>query len=671
MLRVKILLFLLLGLLSPAFMLNNQKAPARLEDVSVPPSKQAAVLTGPMRGPTVLQTDPPVSIDGNQDFNDTAAARGWPGNGTAANPYIINGLNITGPSGSNLIEIRNIDAYFQLINCSLSGGIRGISLNNVTNGYISRNTLYSNSLRGIEIYSSVGNIIATNTAYNNALDGIYLAASNHSTIFNNTAYGNGWDGIRFEPIIATNAICVNNTVSANRAHNNVEDGILLLGAKNNIISDNIIFNNSWKGIRLDGSSGNDIKNNTIYFSGEDGIWLRNSNDTNILSNQVNDSLWTAIRLGVTSLNNTISYNVFARSTNEGVRISQTDNNTVSWNNFINNGGGSAPQGFDEGKENIFKYNYWSDLTEPDDDDDSIVDSPYVLPGVANNQDSFALASSLVFGDHALSTPRVIFPSGGEILYGPITILWTPALDALGHTITYTVFYSSDGGSTWNELATVPTDLNYTLESTTVPPDTNYKLKILANDSQGLVAESVSSGAFALAATAHTLSSPTVTYPNGGEVLSETVTIQWNAAIDSWGNTVTYTIYYSPNNGQTYQLLVRDLTTTSYEWDTTAVSDGDRHRIRVEAEESMGLTAGDASDGSFSIQNGSPITSEGDSSAPDQSDSDEPSNSNGLMSLVLAGGVLVGSISLGSLVAVFLRRRKLREVERKRKPIRPY
>ncbi|MHA2499900.1 MAG: right-handed parallel beta-helix repeat-containing protein, partial [Candidatus Hodarchaeales archaeon] len=273
MLRVKILLFLLLGLLSPAFMLNNQKAPARLEDVSVPPSKQAAVLTGPMRGPTVLQTDPPVSIDGNQDFNDTAAARGWPGNGTAANPYIINGLNITGPSGSNLIEIRNIDAYFQLINCSLSGGIRGISLNNVTNGYISRNTLYSNSLRGIEIYSSVGNIIATNTAYNNALDGIYLAASNHSTIFNNTAYGNGWDGIRFEPIIATNAICVNNTVSANRAHNNVEDGILLLGAKNNIISDNIIFNNSWKGIRLDGSSGNDIKNNTIYFSGEDGIWL--------------------------------------------------------------------------------------------------------------------------------------------------------------------------------------------------------------------------------------------------------------------------------------------------------------------------------------------------------------------------------------------------------------
>jgi parallel beta-helix repeat protein len=619
----------------------------------------------------VLQPDPPILIDGNTEFNNTAAAKGWSGNGTAVNPYIINGLNITGPASSNLIEIRNTDAYFQLINCSLSGGIIGISLNNVTNSYISGNAIYSNSLRGIEIFSSFNNVISTNKAYNNFRDGIYQAASNHSAIFNNTAYENGWDGIRFEPIFATGAICVNNTISANLLYKNAEDGIGLLNADSNIISDNTIYNNSWKGIRLDGSLGNNIKNNTIYINREDGIWLQNSNDTSIMSNQVNDSLWAAIRLEPSSRNNTISYNALARSANEGVRISQTDNNTISWNNFINNGGGSATQGFDDGKENIFKYNYWSDLTGTDADDDSIFDSPYVLPGLANNRDSLALASSLVLGDHALSAPRVVYPSGGEMLYPPITILWTPTLDALGHTITYTISYSSDGGSTWNELANVQTDLNYTLESTTVAPGTNYRIKITANDSQGLVAESASTGAFTIQATAHTLSSPTVTYPNGGEALSGTITIQWNAAVDSWGNTVTYSVYYSSNNGQTYQLLARDLTATSYPWDTTTVGDGDRYRIRVEAAEPMELTAEDTSDGSFSIQNIGPITSEGDSSAPDQSDSDEPLSSNGLMSLLLAGGVLVGSISLGSLVAIFLRRRKLREVKRKRRPIRPY
>jgi parallel beta-helix repeat protein len=658
-------------LLSPVFIPNSQKAPISLENASASPNKQAVVLTRPLRGPTVLQPDPPVSIDGNTNFNDTAVARSWPGNGTVVNPYIINGLNITGPSGTNLIHIRNTDAYFQLINCSLSGGRVGIELNNVTNGYISRNIAHNNSLRGIEIYSSLNNVISTNTAYNNSLDGIYLAASNHSMIFNNTVYENGWDGIRFEPITASNAICINNTVSANRAHNNVEDGILLLGADNNIISDNMIYNNSWKGIRVEGSSGNGIKNNTIYFNGEDGIWLHNSNDTDIMSNQVNDSLSAAIRLQSSSRNNTISFNVLARSVVQGVLLSQANNNTVSWNNFINNGDGTFPQGYDDGTANIFKYNHWSDLTGTDADDNSIVDSPYAINGASNNQDSLALASILVLGDHALSTPRVVYPSGGEMLYGPITILWTPTLDVLGHAITYTVSYSSDGGTTWNELATVPKDLNYTMESTTVAPGTNYKLKILANDSQGLVAESNSTGAFALQNTAHTLSSPAVTYPNGGEVLSETVTIQWNPAIDSWGNTVTYTIYYSSNNGQTWQLLARDLTATSYPWDTTTVSDGETYRIRVEVEESMGLTAEDTSDSSFSIQNNAPTTSEGDSSAPEESDSDEPSSSNGLMSLLLAGGVLVGSVSLGSLVAVFLRRRKLREVERKRKPIRPY
>ncbi|TFG97557.1 hypothetical protein E4H12_08285, partial [Candidatus Thorarchaeota archaeon] len=47
---------------------------------------------------TVLSTDieihTPFSISGNTDFNDTAQAEGWVGNGTESNPYIIEKLFI-------------------------------------------------------------------------------------------------------------------------------------------------------------------------------------------------------------------------------------------------------------------------------------------------------------------------------------------------------------------------------------------------------------------------------------------------------------------------------------------------------------------------------------------------------------------------------------------------
>lgn len=49
----------------------------------------------------------PISINGNAEFNATAASEGWLGNGTSSNPYVIDGLNITGPSTSPLIDIHH------------------------------------------------------------------------------------------------------------------------------------------------------------------------------------------------------------------------------------------------------------------------------------------------------------------------------------------------------------------------------------------------------------------------------------------------------------------------------------------------------------------------------------------------------------------------------------
>ncbi|MFQ6126481.1 MAG: NosD domain-containing protein [Candidatus Heimdallarchaeota archaeon] len=101
---------------------------------------------------------------------------------------------------------------------------------------------------------------------------------------------------------------------------------------------------------------------------------------------------------------------------------------------------------------------------------------------------------------------------------------------------------------------------------------------------------------------HSLSTPIIAYPYGGETLQGTVTIQWAAAIDTWEHSITYTVSYTVDDGYTWILLASGLSTSEYEWDTTTVTDGSAYRIQVVATCSDGLTAEDRSDVPFTIQN---------------------------------------------------------------------
>ncbi len=92
----------------------------------------------------------------------------------------------------------------------------------------------------------------------------------------------------------------------------------------------------------------------------------------------------------------------------------------------------------------------------------------------------------------------------------------------------------------------------------------------------------------------------VVYPNGGEILSGTVTISWNA-VDDVG--VSHTdVYYSSDGGNTWFYL-GTTTGTSLSWDTTTVSNGDNYLIRVVIYDTDGLHILDASDSTFSVDNG--------------------------------------------------------------------
>ena len=101
---------------------------------------------------------------------------GWPGDGTAANPYLIANLTFDGSSGVGLM-IQNIDLYVIIDNCTITNSDYCIDIVGSNNMTIKNNTFYGNSY-GFNIYMDESN---NNTIVNNSMIGnnygIYLSDS--------------------------------------------------------------------------------------------------------------------------------------------------------------------------------------------------------------------------------------------------------------------------------------------------------------------------------------------------------------------------------------------------------------------------------------------------------------------------------------------------------------
>ncbi|MFX0204779.1 MAG: choice-of-anchor X domain-containing protein, partial [Candidatus Hodarchaeota archaeon] len=93
---------------------------------------------------------------------------------------------------------------------------------------------------------------------------------------------------------------------------------------------------------------------------------------------------------------------------------------------------------------------------------------------------------------------------------------------------------------------------------------------------------------------------TVIFPNGGETLTDMVTITWWGATDSKGHPVLYEIFYSYDGGS-WGFISSDETGLSYEWDTTSVENGDYY-LKVFAYCTEDMWSEDTSDGFFTVSN---------------------------------------------------------------------
>lgn len=134
----------------------------------------------------------------------------------------------------------------------------------------------------------------------------------------------------------------------------------------------------------------------------------------------------------------------------------------------------------------------------------------------------------------------------------------------------------------------------------------YEYHIWATDFAGNSAQSPTYGF-----TVQDITAPEVTviYPNGGEIISGVVTVQWTASDtldpDLDGD---ITIKYSVDGGNAYSTLDQELNNTGfYNWDTTPFLDADVYKIMIEAADDSGNIGNDFSDSLFTIDNTPPET----------------------------------------------------------------
>ena len=328
----------------------------------------------------------------------------------------------------------------------------GISLQNTRNNTIAHNTISNNRRDGIGLMYSEQNTIVGNTLINNGLYimGFHIEDCLQASVVDNVVNGRPvvyWQNVQGGTIPPSvgQVLLVNTTgiEVTGQELSRASTGILAVFSSNLDIHHNTLSQNNRAGIFLWYSKNLTMTSNTISNCWT-GIFLKKSEHPTLASNTVSNNSWTGIFL-VTSKNATLTYNNISQNTWSGVflveskyndlsnnTVSQNEigillgtsvQNTIKWNNFVGNTPKGGSQARDHGTNNIITSNYWNDHDNTDRNADGIADTPYVLEGLAHNQDPsplVALANSSAMAK-SFTPPKV---SGFEwfLVFGGIPLL---------------------------------------------------------------------------------------------------------------------------------------------------------------------------------------------------------------------------------------------------------
>jgi len=312
-------------------------------------------------------THDPIFIISDDNFTDY----GFPGNGTAEDPYLIENYYINNSTG---ISIQSTTQHFIIRNCfleSVSLGYIGIIIHRVAphTAFIYNNTCTGFSSlggAGIQITYSTGVNITDNLCKENFWGDINISDSNEIRVVNNVLENEVI--VQYDMYITNVTDCL---ISNNLCTGVAANSLSISGSRNIIIDNNTLFR-THSCITLSDTSDCVISNNIIYKSSNYGILC------------YGDSLFTNISI----TNNLLQENEM------GVILgTRSRNSTISYNTFIDNHPeGDSKQAKDSGSNNTWydiyalKGNFWSDW------DGS---GPYSIDGDANSFDLYPLSNPTI------------------------------------------------------------------------------------------------------------------------------------------------------------------------------------------------------------------------------------------------------------------------------------
>jgi len=271
----------------------------------------------------------------------------------------LNGHTITGTGELYGIHLWDVDGV-TVKNGEISDFFCGIYLSDSSNNNKLVNNTVSNNNEGILLYSYSNNNKLVNNTVSNNNEGILLYSySNNNKLTKNTILNSSVG-------ISLSDFCNNNTITSNTV------------------------SNCHVGIYLKYASTNQLINNVVLNATPSGIWLQHSSCSNtIINNIVSDTTKKGIYIDHLSGYNRITGNTISNNS-PGIYIEQSSDNSIYYNNFIDNKVQIESIGSTNTWDNGAGGNYWSDYEErypnaTEIDDSGIWDTPYVIDG--DNQDN--------------------------------------------------------------------------------------------------------------------------------------------------------------------------------------------------------------------------------------------------------------------------------------------
>ncbi len=492
----------------------------------------------------------PIVIDGNNNFLSQSVKENWPGDGSQSNPFIIDGYSFSNSSNDFSIDIYDSDVHFQISNCkSLKKGREGggVRLSNVKNGII-KNNIISNGYLGIQIrdwgdnfcenllivdnaiqnvtlgIEKSGGAIGINISSNhisNILDsGILIQHEGYSWIENNTIETCGNEGIHVYGENFEGSVSTH--IISNTISNNEGHGISIDGSWFNTVKDNFIFENEESGISIISSKGNLIFNNTIYRQIQSsGLLLWSSDENNISNNFIFINL-VGIALYY-SKENDFTKNYVYDNAGVSIFLNSSDRNNLTTNMIANNDEGVLIWYSDN---NVIRDNlFWNNAA---------------LGLLLEKNSSNNIISFNDFTNNSRDPPQ----AGDDIVDSSNMFAY----------------------NYWNEWTSPDNDANGIVDDPYIIDGNqdSYPLTSLYLDLP------------------HLVTAPKIVCPRENDIINGTVYINWTLSVDSHKHPVSYTLYYSTKENQTWIEIKSELIYNYYRWDTTTVPDGSDYLIKVVA-----------------------------------------------------------------------------------------